>query len=184
MAIDSLTEHEIRAIIGKPSTVFDTHRPVLAEAIIRTSGAILELGMGEGSTPGLHEIAMRTGRRVVSYESDAQWFGKFKHLAQSPHSLRLVGDYQDCFCEEPWGAVLVDHAESDFRVREIHRLASWAQVVVVHDTEDPRYRYWSAIGAYKFHFHYRSILPWTSAFSNFIDVSKWQIAESEPIRVR
>jgi hypothetical protein len=183
MATNSLTDSEIRRIIGQPTNAYDTHRPVLAEALIRTSGPILELGMGEGSTPGLHEVAESTYRYLLSFEDDKEWYRRFIRF-QSPyfHNVALVGSWDDAPCEAPvlgfaerWGVALVDHGQVDRRVREIGRLANHCDVVVVHDTEDTRYRYWTIFGLFKHRLDYMRIKPWTTLFSNFIDVSKWTI---------
>lgn len=170
-----LTDAEIRRIIGQPTNAYDTHRPVLAETIIRTTGPILELGMGEGSTPTLSKIA-ESGRQVWSYEDDWGWYDGYRRFQLVPnHHVLYTSNWDDALCELNWGVALVDHGRMDRRVREIGRLAQTTEIVVVHDTEDERYRYWTIWGLFKYRYDYRKLKPWTTAFSNFIDVSGWAL---------
>ncbi len=56
---------------------FCTHQPVLYEIAMRTTGAIIEFGCGNGSTDLLHEICKQTGRILITVEDDLVWMQKF-----------------------------------------------------------------------------------------------------------
>jgi hypothetical protein len=56
---------------------YATHQPVLYEAVMSTSGPIIEFGCGNGSTDMLHEICKRTNRILVSVEDDLDWMNRF-----------------------------------------------------------------------------------------------------------
>lgn len=165
-----------RALAGVQGP-YQTHRPVLREAILRIpNGIILELGAGDGSTAALHEIA-ETGRTVITVENDASWFERFAHLRSENHHLVRVTSWTEI--EVPflraltYGVAFVDHAPAERRVVDIAWLASCARVVVVHDTECPIYNYETIFDRFSHKTTYKVHSPWTSVFSNFVDVSKW-----------
>lgn len=168
---DARLAAEIRRLIGQSTYAYDTHRPLLAEAIIRTSGPILELGMGFGSTPGLHAVAKLTGRRVESYDDDAEWFEKMQpFLFGQGH---LVGDWDKADLSGDWAVALVDHGQVGRRVREIGRLAQTCKAIIAHDTEESVYRYWTIWGLFKHRVDDMRRKPWTTAFSNTLPVETW-----------
>ena len=67
-----------------------THQPYFIEILKQTSGNILELGCGEGSTHMIKEQIRGTGRKLVSLESNLQWLNKYTHLADDFHALHHV----------------------------------------------------------------------------------------------
>lgn len=160
---------QIRNLFALTPSGYGTHRPVLAEAVLRTSGAILEIGAGFNSTAALRQAAMIMERSFDSFETNKEW-------AQNC-GARYVWSYDHVPIEtQPWGLAFVDHAPAERRVREIARLASFAAVVVVHDTEDPLYGYAPYFEQfYRFRNDYRELTPWTTVLSNFVDVSEWEI---------
>lgn len=152
-----------------------THRPVLCEAILRTTGPILELGMGDNSTPPLHEVS-ETGRRVCSYDHDATWTARYSELRSDNHQIKHVMSWDDCPIESTrWAVALVDHSPNERRTVDITRLAEHADVVVVHDTQDATFGYETVFDAFKYRLDYREDAPWTTLLSNYVDVSSWSI---------
>lgn len=172
----ALDELEIRAMFNGVASPFDSHRPSLCEAIVRTTGPILELGMGASSTPALHGIAEACGRLVCSYDHDTTWVDRYVGLRIPKHRIEHVASWDECPIESTrWAVALVDHAPGGRRVVDIARLAKHAEVVVVHDTEDATYGYDRIFGAYKYRLDDRDRRPWTTILSNYVDVSCWSI---------
>ena len=171
-----LEEAELRAMFYDIASGYGTHRPALCEAIVRTTGPILELGMGDSSTLALHDLAEATGRNVCSYDHDASWVARYTELRSAHHQIEQVGSWDACPIESTrWAVVLVDHAPAARRIVDIERLAKHAEVIVVHDTEDPTYGYDSVFGAFAYRLDYRDERPWTTLLSNYVDVSRWSI---------
>lgn len=153
-----------------------THRPVLCEAILRTTGPILELGMGDNSTPPLHAVAETCGRRVCSYDHDATWAARYSELRSDNHQIEHVISWDDCPIEATrWAVALVDHSPNERRTVDIARLAAHAEVVVVHDTQDATFGYEPVFDTFKYRLDYREDAPWTTLLSNYVDVSRWSI---------
>jgi hypothetical protein len=116
-----------------------THQPVLFTIAERCDGPIAECGCGFGSTLFLHEIAERRGVKVVSLDSDADWFARFSQLlASDNHEFRFVEDWpaelERPEWDEPWGLVLVDQTDWTDRVLTVKRVRSNAEYVILHDS--------------------------------------------------
>jgi hypothetical protein len=67
------------------------NQPFLFEIIKNTSGNILECGCGDGSTIMLNQIIKNTDRKLVSLESDINYFNKYKYLSNDSHELYHIG---------------------------------------------------------------------------------------------
>lgn len=75
VAVETGTNNDVYAPNLMPLNIswkHSTHLAVLMEAVRRTAGPVLELGVGLYSTPVLHWLCYPTNRRLVSYDSDAQ----------------------------------------------------------------------------------------------------------------
>jgi len=169
-------EAKIRSVFGTVTNAYDTHRPALCEAVVKTSGAILELGMGEGSTRALHSVAEEYGRIVHSYDHGLEWVSRYESLRSPNHEIAYVATWDDCPIESAeWSVAFVDHAPAERRRIDIARLAHRAQVIVVHDTESPIYGYDEILASFAHRLDYRAVSPWTTLVSNFVDVSRWTI---------
>lgn len=70
--------------------VYYTHLPFINEIVKYTNGDILECGCGEGSTILLHQEIQNTNRKLVSLESNIEYFNKYSYLADSSHSLYYI----------------------------------------------------------------------------------------------
>jgi hypothetical protein len=167
-------QSEIRALFSPIDSPYATHRPALCEAIVRTTGLVLELGMGDSSTPSLHDLASTTGRPVYSFDHDPAWVDRFRGFQSANHQIEMVASWDECPIETLlWSVALVDHAPAERRIVDIQRLANRAQVLVVHDTEDPLYGYDQIFGSFKYRVDFCDQHPWTTLLSNFVDVSRW-----------
>lgn len=155
---------------------YGTHLPVLIECCLHSTGPILELGIGTNSTPILHAFA-NCGRTVMSVDHDAGWFSKFECLYRdnSLHQFRFVHSYDEIqpnLMRSQWGVALVDHAPMERRVVELERLQGNAQLIVVHDTEDPRYQYEPVLKQFNYRRDCKRFRPWVSVVSD-TDSLEW-----------
>ncbi len=98
---------------------------------------LLELGIGDYSTPHLHHIARVAGRPMLSLSSDSAWFNLFRHFGSSLHEMRLIKP-EDWATFKPegdlkWGFALMDSDE--LIVNRFKRLPALREVgiIVVHD---------------------------------------------------
>ena len=176
-----LEELEIRALFNGAVNGYGSHRPALCEAVVRTAGPILELGMGDTSTHALHGVAETCGRLVCSYDHAASWVERYSKLRTAHHRIESITSWDECPIESMrWGVALVDHAPAKRRKIDIARLADRADVIVVHDTEEPAYGYDRVLSTFKYRLDDRSCTPWTTLLSNTLDVSSWTIRKLVP----
>ena len=153
---------------------YATHLPLLLSAVARTTGPILELGTGLSSTFILHEICKVMDRRLVSLESDKDWYKKFTQLKSNTHELYLIDKYEDCqLIDEEWDVVLIDHAPAGRRKEDLKRVKN-AQYIILHDTE-PRseihYHLDEPMNKFKYRFDFNKYDLWATIVSNHHDLS-------------
>lgn len=149
---------------------YSSHRPALWLALSNTSGDVIELGCGEGSTELMSDYCFNVKRRrkFISFEKNAAWAEKIGAMK--------VDDYKSInpmFC----GMVFIDSAPGEERKYLIARYFHCADVVVVHDTEGGAYHVYQMeeiIQTFKYRLDFTPDgMPHTTILSNSIDVTKW-----------
>lgn len=165
---------------------WNSYLPLLWEALENTTGDVVELGMGDGSTVKLHDYSRDTSRynqrNLYSYESNLDWYRKFEYLSGKNfaiHEVTYVGNNWEPMIErhrEPIGVLFSDEAPGEMRKYNIAMFAQTAQVIIAHDAEpsnDGGYKYSLLKPLFKYTKLHEFPGASTAAFSNFIDVSKW-----------
>ncbi len=153
-----------------------SHIPLLIKALYRTTGPVLELGMGWNSTPILHWMCADMGRKLVSVEGNKEWADKFNDYRSDSHEIRVVDNWDYAIDDDrTWGLVLVDH-RPDFRRRiEASKLVDRAGIILLHDSEpgmDKHYKYSTLYPKFKYVYKFTGLFPHTAAVSNYQDVSE------------
>ncbi len=169
----------------------NSHYAVLAACVAGTTGPILELGVGEGSTPMLHYMAIAQARELVSVDSDPKWLECYAQYKCDHHRFEVVPPQPDTtLCpqyqrekawrewkgieeRERWAVAFVDCAPGESRWELMVRLALRATIVVAHDSETDynsggNYQYRKAFSNFKFISEYRRWRPYTLVCSNFV----------------
>lgn len=160
---------------------WDSHRPLLWEAMEATTGDIIELGVGGGSTEQLHEYCKARGRRLFSYESSLEYYRQFEKFRTDWHQVEFVGENWEPMIERHRGNVGVlfsDEAPGQIRKYNISMFCNIANIIVAHDAEkesDHGYKYSLVKPLFKYHKLHEFPGASTAAFSNFIDVSKFHV---------
>ena len=118
----------------KVSLNYGTHLAPLMKAVRKTTGDILELGMGVFSTPFLHYTSILENRKVVSVENFQNWAKFFRDWYDHPtHKILIVDKYANAPIDKEWDVVLIDQTPDSSRTEEIRRLANLAKYIVIHD---------------------------------------------------
>lgn len=118
-------------------TLWNSHLPLLWLALEKTKkGAIIEMGCGDGSTNQLHEYAKANKRILYSFETNAEWLEKFKHLESDTHKLIHVTDWDmvTSICPDPT-VILIDHAPGERRIIDVEIFKDINGIQVLHDTQ-------------------------------------------------
>ena len=162
-------------------SVYGTHICPLITAVMNTSGDVLEMGCGDFSTPLLHSICKVQNRKIVSSDTDKQWLSLFMDLHSMDHVFQYVPVYDTVYPDhqqwekvgnQSWGVVFIDHRPGERRALDIVRFRNAADIIVVHDTENPGYGYEQAFQYFKYRYDYKRYNVWTTLVSNKIDVAK------------
>lgn len=149
----------------KPTTDWDSHRPVLYVAVKNIIGDIYEFGCGYGST----SLLLNSGSKFYSFETNPEWASKFP-------KTEVVTSYDSIpLCKI--AILFVDCAPGEIRKDLIAKWANHASVIVVHDTElGAEYVY--GMNEILSSFMYRADfspqgMPQTTIVSNTINITEW-----------
>jgi hypothetical protein len=123
----------------KIDPAYSSHLEPLIKIVGLTSGPVLEIGIGFGSTPVLHELCR--DRKLISYENDASLVDDFKAFNTSWHEVHYVEDWDDMPVAEHWDVAFIDHKPARRRRTEIKRLKPFADFIIMHDTEEEADKY-------------------------------------------
>lgn len=107
----------------------------LTAALTVTQGAVLEVGIGDWSTPYLHRYCTATGRRLLSIDDDRAFVGQFVGMCNEKHEVRAVryDDELPRLAEEKWAVVFLDQSPGHRRGADALLFADTAEFIVVHD---------------------------------------------------
>ncbi|MBN1168259.1 hypothetical protein JXA63_00055 [Candidatus Woesebacteria bacterium] len=151
-----------------------THIPMLIKAVQITDGPVLEIGSGPFSTPLLHWLLAEANRKLVTYESDKEYFNAAQRFKSRSHSIRFVENWDKVdFGKNHWSVCLIDH-EIERRQIESVRLKNIVDFFVLHDTNHPDYGYDNVWPHFKHIHHWKYCRPWTSVVSNFKSIDPFK----------
>ena len=145
--------------------------PALARCIIETQdtkGPVLELGIGNGSTPFLKEMCRN--RYLLSLEDEELWYSSLSGLDSPQHKIeKIVWGTWTPPADIRWDVVFVDQVPGHRR-RILEMLKGKAKLFVIHDTEQD---YADPGNLFKYRIDYRISMPRTSVVSDEVDVTQW-----------
>lgn len=93
----------INSIIAKHDpkhNAYGSHLRLLLSSVAVTTGPILEMGMGNFSTVSIIDLISKSGRYLLSTDTNLSWLNKFKDKETPLHQVMLVPVYSDgigCF---------------------------------------------------------------------------------------
>lgn len=168
---------------------WNSYLPILWEALEHTKGDVIELGMGTGSTSKLHYYCESNSRKLYSYETDIEYYRTFEKLRNDNHAIECVYNNWQVMIERhrgPVGVLFSDEAPGEMRKYNISMFCNTAQIVVVHDSEqtnDHGYKLSLVAPLFKYRKDFDYPGASATAFSNFIDVSKWVLDQYKPAAI-
>jgi hypothetical protein len=110
-----------------------SHLIQLAEGLVATTGAVLEVGRGAWSTPFLWRYCVAAGRELVSVDDQSSWVEAFP---QFPGEVVDYDAFVPLAAAREWGVVLLDHSPGVRRAADAVALRHAAARVVVHDLDN------------------------------------------------
>ncbi len=154
---------------------YGTHLPCLIKALSKTTGDILELGMGVFSTPYLHYQCMLSNRHLVSYENFKEWMQFFLDYGypNENHEINFVDAYENAKIDREWDVALIDQTPDSSRIVEIRRLANLVKYIIIHDSSDKDekiYHYSEIYPLFKYRTTWDKDKNHAEVLSNFVDL--------------
>lgn len=150
--------------------LYASHLPILAKAVEKSIGPILEMGVGY-STLLLHAMCKQKERVVVSYETDPVWYEKYKKFETEWHYIKLVGSMDEILSDYiDWGVILIDHRPARNRRTQALRFKNKAQYILLHDSEpeqDKFFGYKKIYPEFKYVYQYTKTKPHTAVLSQY-----------------
>jgi len=169
-------EDVIYRFVSMSSFGFLSHMPIVTAACTVTTGPIIELGSGFGSTFALHGMCAKDKRQVLTLESDEVWLGSFWVYGRTWHRIKHTPSFIDLpdYTDQEWGLAIVDHGILGERGIALKGL-SHVPVIVAHDTDFEALNYTNdgvpqILDSFKYRYNFKFTMPQTSVLSNTIDV--------------
>ncbi len=128
--------HFMNTYRDEPEVKWSSFMPALGYALGASTGPILEVGIGNYSTPFLREYALASRRQLVSIETNKEWADLFKHKVKDLISTQHVTDYCEFIKNTPtkWGVAFIDNSPGGAgRAGPFKLLIDNSQFIVVHD---------------------------------------------------
>jgi len=150
-----------------------SHLPILMKAVYDTTGPILELGCGLYSTTPLHWACWVPKRKLVTYESNPDYYDFLNRYETEFHEVHCITDWDAIDISGPWSVAFIDHEPAPRRGIELERLQH-AEYVVAHDSEgrnDHKYGLSRAAPLFKYKYEYGGAFPHTTVYSNAHDLA-------------
>jgi hypothetical protein len=165
---------------------YGTHFVPLAAAVSRTTGPVLELGLGDHSTPLLHLLCH--DRLLVSLDNSARWVTRYAAFRSDRHIIETVEDWDRCpvLDQHEWAVALVDCSPATARVDLIERLQNRVRFFVVHDTDvdfesAAVFAMEPALQRFRYRSDYEVFSPRTTVVSN---IEPFLLTAAEPAAAR
>lgn len=139
-----------------------------------TEGPVMELGSGFFSTPLLHWLCL--GRKLVTYESDPEFYNFAKKFRSRNHGVLLVKTFDEIDFDTHWSVALVDHSPKRplRRGDDIIKLKNSVDYIILHDSEpqeEKHYGYDRVWEHFKYRYDWDKCLHHVTVLSNFKDLS-------------
>jgi hypothetical protein len=175
VCIDILDEFGFMKITGN----WDNHRVLLLLGLSLTTGAVAELGSGEGSTPYLRKHCEANGRVFQSFDNNEEWCEKTGAEHVDDWDVLVKGMHYVLTDTRRRGLIFIDHAPGERRYLDAIALANAADVLVLHDTEEGgagNYMWSKAWPHFKYRLNYNRTGGGAGAtlVSNKIDVNRFR----------
>lgn len=121
-------------------SAFFTYQPVLYAAVMNSTGPILELGCGEGSTPLLHQLCKEQGRELITIDNNRKWYDKYRHeYSEKWHRFIFADNWLGVLTDDQldleWGVVFVDQSPLEARLMSMKLFSDSAKYIVLHDCD-------------------------------------------------
>lgn len=157
----------------RTSSWVNSYRPYLLQALELTgSGNVLEMGVGNNSSPFLKQYCKEHNRALYSYDNDREWAQKFDaHFAGERAEHWEASDY----AMRNYTVAFIDHSPPFHRPIAVRNLLNKVSIFVIHDTQPSHnfvYNLDTVFPLFKYVDHYCKEDAWATICSNIYDVTR------------
>jgi len=159
---------------------YGSHQPVLIHMLNTiTEGNVLELGIGNHSTPILNLICGKQGRKLLSIETDENWVNMLSSYRRDGHDIQYISRDELIKLDNPlfdkkYAIAFIDGPVAQDRQVFINKVN--ADYIIVHDTDCVVKKFKDSFNydfsAFKHVYHFTSCYPTTSVLSNLDEINK------------
>lgn len=113
--------------------MWGSHLPAIMACLAVTNGDVLEIGIGNFSTPILHAFCVSSGRDLISIEKSSDWYNKFTYLKHNHHDLFTdwISNTND---KKRYSVVFIDDSPGgENRATSFRTYIDQSEFVIVHD---------------------------------------------------
>ena len=101
-------------------------------AILSSEGPVLELGCSNHTTAQIHALCSRSKHRIVTIESDINWFDLYCDLQTDWHDVKLIEPFDLEFATETqWGVVLIGNNSELNQLQELRQFRYNADIIIL-----------------------------------------------------
>lgn len=119
---------------------FATHQEFLELYIKKTTGDIIEFGVGHGSTGFILDLIKGTNRKLVSLENNKDWYDNISQLypANNQHEYIFVDDWNESLNKldkNGYSIVFIDQSPWEARIWTMNYFSKTAEYIIIHDVD-------------------------------------------------
>jgi hypothetical protein len=134
---------------------YGTWLPAMFDAMLRTTGPVLEIGGGHGT--GILHAYCDGLRKLTTVEFDPNWRAQLEVFGSEWHAVLAE------IPPEEFDVALVDSAPATTRQPIIQQLTGRVKHIVVHDVDDPGYGY--DFSRFRHIAMWNDLRPWTAVLT-------------------
>jgi len=138
-----------------------SHIPLLIKVMQKTSGPVLELGAGPGSTPLLYWMCFDQDREFTSYDSNKEYVDTLAKFG-----VKHVESFDEVEVKK-YDVVFIDSAPPERRHIDVERFQD-SNYIVIHDSQrhlDQYFHYKSIYHLFPYKYKYGKVKPHTTVLS-------------------
>jgi hypothetical protein len=119
---------------------YATHQPFLEWYIKKTSGDIIEFGVGNGSTGFILDLIKGTNRKLLSLENNKDWYNEIKNIypPNDNHEYIFVNDWNEEIYKldkNRYSIVFIDQNPWSARVTAMNYFLDSNDYILIHDVD-------------------------------------------------
>lgn len=128
---------------------YGTHSPFLKYYTEITKGDVLEFGTGHNSTGVILETIRGTGRKLISFEHNREWYLKMREIyppnefhtyifVETGNSVAEETSWElviSTIRQQDWSVVFIDQSPWEARVTTMKHFLGHAEYLLIHDVD-------------------------------------------------